>query len=227
MAGESAKVVRGPMGGNRGNRGVRGMKSTVENPGAVFKRLIGYVFQYYAPHCIIVVIAIIINVLASVRGTWFMQTLIDGYIVPLMKADNPDFSGLAGAIGQVGVFYLFGAAAAYLQAKIMIYISQGTLKRLRDTLFTHMESLPIKYFDSHAHGDIMSIYTNDVDTLRQMISQSMPQIFSSAITIVSVFISMIMLSIPLTVVTLLMVGLVLFTTGKLAGQSGKYFTAQQ
>ncbi len=227
MAGESAKVVRGLMGGNRGNRGVRGMKSTVENPGAVFKRLIGYVFQYYAPHCIIVVIAIIINVLASVRGTWFMQTLIDGYIVPLMKADNPDFSGLAGAIGQVGIFYLFGAAAAYLQAKIMIYISQGTLKRLRDTLFTHMESLPIKYFDSHAHGDIMSIYTNDVDTLRQMISQSMPQIFSSAITIVSVFISMIMLSIPLTVVTLLMVGLVLFTTGKLAGQSGKYFTAQQ
>ncbi len=224
MAEEKVKVVRGPMGGHRG---ARGMKPTIENPGAVFKRLLGYVFKYYAPHCIIVVIAIIVNVLASVRGTWFMQTLIDGYILPLLKSDNPDFSGLARAIGQIGIFYLCGAAAAYIQAKVMIYISQGTLKRLRDTLFTHMESLPIKYFDSHAHGDIMSIYTNDVDTLRQMISQSMPQIFSSAITIVSVFVSMVMLSIPLTVLTLLMVGLVLFTTGKLAGQSGKFFTAQQ
>ncbi len=225
MAGTNqAKAVRGPMGGHRG---ARGMKPTIENPGEVFKRLLGYVFKYYAPHCILVVVAIIVNVLANVRGTWFMQTLIDGYIVPLLKVENPDFSGLAGAIVKVGVFYLCGAAASYLQAKLMIYVSQGTLKRLRDTLFSHMESLPIKYFDTHAHGDIMSIYTNDIDTLRQMISQSMPQIFSSAITIVSVFISMVLLSIPLTVVTLLMVGLVLFTTAKLAGQSGKYFTAQQ
>ncbi len=224
MAGENAKVVKGPMGGNRG---ARGMKPTIDNPGAVFKRLIGYVFHYYAPQCIIVVVAIIINVLASVRGTWFMQTLIDDYIMPLLKVENPDFSGLARAIGQVGIFYLCGAVAAYIQTKVMIYVSQGTLKRLRDHLFTHMESLPIKYFDTHAHGDIMSIYTNDIDTLRQMISQSMPQIFSSAITIVSVFISMVMLSIPLTAVTLLMVGLVLFTTGKLASKSGKYFTAQQ
>ena len=224
MAEENAKVVKGPMGGNRG---ARGMKPTIDNPGAVFKRLIGYVFHYYAPQCIIVVVAIIINVLASVRGTWFMQTLIDDYIMPLLKVENPDFSGLARAIGQVGIFYLCGAVAAYIQTKVMIYVSQGTLKRLRDHLFTHMESLPIKYFDTHAHGDIMSIYTNDIDTLRQMISQSMPQIFSSAITIVSVFISMVMLSIPLTAVTLLMVGLVLFTTGKLASKSGKYFTAQQ
>ena len=197
MAEERAKVVRGPMGGH--NRGARGMKPTIDNPGAVLKRLFGYVFKYYAPHCILVVIAIIVNVLASVRGTWFMQTLIDGYIVPLLKVDNPDFSGLARAIGQVAIFYLCGAAAAYVQTKIMIYVSQGTLKRLRDNLFSHMESLPIKYFDSHAHGDIMSIYTNDIDTLRQMISQSMPQILSSAITIVSVFISMVLLSIPLTI----------------------------
>ena len=218
-----AKVVRGPM----GNRGMRGMKPKVENPGAVLKRLFGYVLKYYTPHCILVVIAIIVNVLANVQGTWFMQTLIDVYILPMLKVQNPDFSNLAMAIGKVAIFYVCGAAAAYLQTKVMIYVSQGTLMRLREDMFTHMESLPIKYFDTHAHGDIMSIYTNDIDTLRQMISQSMPQMLSSAITIVSVFISMVMLSIPLTVVTLVMVGLMLIMTGKLAGQSGKFFTAQQ
>ena len=222
-AGRPMRGPRGPM----GPRGMRGMKPTIENPGAVLKRLFGYVFKYYAPHCIIVVVSIFVNVLANVRGTWFMQTLIDGYITPLLKVDNPDFSGLAAAIFKVAIFYLCGALAAFVQTKLMIYVSQGTLKRLRDNMFSHMESLPIKYFDTHAHGDIMSIYTNDIDTLRQMISQSIPQLFSSAITIVSVFVSMVMLSIPLTALTLLMVGATLFATAKLAGQSGKFFAAQQ
>lgn len=223
MAEQNQRAPRGPM----GRHNMRGMKPKVENPGAILKRLLGYVMKYYGIHCVIVVIAIIVNVLASVRGTWFMQTLIDGYIVPLTKAENPDFSGLAAAILKIAGFYLCGALAAYVQARVMVNVSQGTLKRLRDEMFTHMESLPIKYFDTHAHGDIMSMYTNDVDTLRQMISQSIPQLLSSAISIVSVFISMILLSIPLTAVTLLMVGVTLFSTAKLAGKSGQYFKAQQ
>ncbi|NLG02679.1 MAG: ABC transporter ATP-binding protein [Clostridia bacterium] len=222
MAEQNQRVPKGPMRHN-----MRGMKPHVENPGAILKRLLGYIMKYYAVHCVIVVIAIIVNVLASVRGTWFMQTLIDGYILPLLKSENPDFSGLAVALIKIGGFYLCGALAAYVQARVMVNVSQGILKRLRDEMFTHMESLPIKYFDTHAHGDIMSMYTNDVDTLRQMISQSIPQLLSSAISIVSVFISMILLSIPLTAVTLVMVGVTLFSTAKLAGRSGKYFKAQQ
>ncbi len=221
MAEERAKVVR------MGNRGMRGVKPKVDDPKAVLKRLFGYIMKYYKFHCIVVVLAIIVNAIASVRGTWFMQTLIDVYILPMLKTDHPDFSGLAAAIGKIGALYLCGALASYLQARIMVNVSQGTLKHLRDDMFNHMQELPIKYFDTHVHGDIMSIYTNDIDTLRQMISQSMPQLFSSAITIISVFISMILLNIPLTLITLLMVGLMLFSTGKLAGKSGKYFVAQQ
>lgn len=222
MAGENMKTARGPHG-----RGVRGVKPRVQNPGAVFKRIGKYVLKYYTPHCILVVIGIVVSVLANVRGTLFMQTLIDDYILPMLKAESSDFSGLAMAIGQIAVIYILGIAAAYLYVRVMVNVSQGTLKHLRDDMFTHMEGLPIKYFDTHAHGDIMSVYTNDIDTLRQMISQSIPQMLSSAITIVSVFFSMLFLNIPLTVVTLLMVGVMLFTTTKLAGQSGSYFVAQQ
>ena len=157
----------------------------------------------------------------------FMKNLIDLYIMPLIGQSSPDFGPLLGAILKVAVFYLIGVWATFSYNRIMVYVTQGTLKNLRNDMFHHMESLPIKYFDTHAHGDIMSIYTNDIDTLRQMISQSMPQLLSSVITIVSVFVSMIILSIPLTLVSLVMIAIMLFTTKKVAGLSGRYFLAQQ
>ena len=186
-----------------------------------------YIMKNYAVHCILVVICIFITVLASVQGTWFMQTLIDGYILPLIGQADPDFSGLLHAIMRVSIFYLIGALASYIYTRIMVNVSQGTLKNLRDDMFTHMEELPIRYFDTHYHGDIMSTYTNDIDTLRQMISQSMPQFLNSIITIVSVFVSMLLLNVPLTIVTLLMIGVTLFATKKIGALSAKYFIAQQ
>ena len=156
-----------------------------------------------------------------------MQTLIDGYILPLIGQADPDFSGLLHAIMRVSIFYLIGALASYIYTRIMVNVSQGTLKNLRDDMFTHMEELPIRYFDTHYHGDIMSTYTNDIDTLRQMISQSMPQFLNSIITIVSVFVSMLLLNVPLTIVTLLMIGVTLFATKKIGALSAKYFIAQQ
>ncbi len=195
--------------------------------GTVFRRLMKYIFKNYKWHLAAVVVGIFISVLASVQGTLFMKTLVDDYILPLIGSEHSDFSSLLHAIGKVAAFYGIGVAAAYLYNRIMIYVSQGTLNNLRIDMFTHMESLPIKYFDTHAHGDIMSIYTNDTDTLRQMVGQSMPQLLSGLITIVSVFISMLLLSIPLTGVTLLMVIIMLTATRKLAGLSGRYFVAQQ
>lgn len=210
-----------------GGRGPRGPRPKVKNPGKLFARLMRYILKNYAIHCLIVVICIFITVLASVQGTLFMQTLIDGYILPLIKQANPDFSGLAAAIRHVAVFYLMGVIAAYANSRIMVNVAQGTLRNLRDDMFTHMEELPIRYFDTHSHGDIMSTYTNDTDTLRQVISQSIPQFLNSIITIVSVFISMLALSIPLTLVTLAMVFVTLFATKKVGGLSAKYFVAQQ
>ena len=206
-----------PMNGPGGRRGPRGPKPKVENPGKLFKRLIGYIFKSYTPHVIIVVICIFIGVFASIQGTLFMQTLIDSYIMPLIGQENPDFSGLWSAIVRVGCFYAIGALAGYAYNRIMVNVSQGTLRNIRNDMFGKMESLPIKYFDTHAHGDIMSCYTNDIDTLRQMISQSMPQLLNSAITIVSVFFSMLFLSWPLTIVTLIMVSLMLYVTKMAAG----------
>ena len=168
-----------------------------------------------------------VSVLANVQGTMFMKNLIDDYIVPLLESAKPDFGPLLLAIIKVGGFYAVGILSTFAYNRIMVYVTQGTLKNLRVELFTHMESLPVKYFDTHAHGDIMSVYTNDIDTLRQMISQSMLQLLSSVITIVSVMISMIILSVPLTLVTLVMIAVMLFTTQRLAGMSGKYFLAQQ
>ncbi len=212
-----------PMGGPRG----RGPAPKVKNPMKLFKRLLAYVFKNYKFHCITVFICIVVNVLASVQGTMFLQTLIDDYITPLISAPSPDFSPLAGAILRVACYYLIGAGATYLQGRLMVVVTQGTLRNLRDDMFTHMESLPIKYFDTHSHGDIMSIYTNDTDTLRQMISQSIPQIINSVFTIVSVLVCMISISIPLTCVSLVMVSLMLFCGKNLAGKSGKYFVKQQ
>ena len=222
MAEKNTKPVHGP-----GGRGPKGPRPKVENPGRLFMRLLAYIMKNYAVHCILVVLCIFITVLASVQGTWFMQTLIDGYILPLIGQADPDFSGLLHAIMRVAVFYLIGAIASYIYTRIMVNVSQGTLKNLRDDMFTHMEELPIHYFDTHYHGDIMSTYTNDIDTLRQMISQSMPQFLNSIITIVSVFVSMLLLNVPLTIVTLLMIGVTLFATKKIGALSAKYFIAQQ
>ena len=214
--------MAGPMG-----RPPRGMKPQVKNPGKLFMRLMSYVFRTYKWHYISVIVLIFISVLASVQGTLFTQTLIDDYIAPLLLSDTPDFGPLALAILRVAGFYLIGVAASFLQSFIMTYVTQGCLRDLRNELFEHMEKLPIKYFDTHAHGDIMSVYTNDIDTLRQMISQSIPQLVNSGVTIVSVFVSMVVLSIPLTLVTLVMVGIMLLATGYAAKNSGKYFMKQQ
>ena len=179
---ERVQQVKGP-----GARPPRGVKPQVKNPMKIFTRIMKYALKDYTVHCIAVVIAIFVNVLANVQGTMFMKTLIDGYITPMLTQPDPDFGPLLHAILRV----------------------------------------PIKYFDTHAHGDIMSIYTNDIDTLRQMISQSIPQIINSAITIVSVFVSMLILNIPLTITTLVMVSIMLGVTKKVAGFSGNFFVKQQ
>ena len=209
-----------------GGPGPRGM-GTPEQPGKLLGRLARYIFKNYSIHIVIVVICIFVSVLANVQGTMFMKTLIDQYITPLLSADTPDFGPLATAIARVACFYAIGVIATYTYNRIMINVSQGTLRNLRNDMFATMETLPIKYFDTHAHGDIMSIYTNDIDTLRQMISQSFPQLLSSVITIVSVLVSMLILNVPLTVVTLLMVAIMMTASRKLAGLSGKYFLEQQ
>lgn len=210
-----------------GSRGPRGPKPKIKNPGKLFARLIGFIFKKYLPACIIVVICIFVSVLANVQGTMFTKNLIDDYIVPLLKTGNPDYGPLLAAMGRVAVFYGIGVISTFAYSKIMIYVSQGTIKNLRVELFSHMQDLPIRYFDSHAHGDIMSIYTNDIDTLRQLISQSLPQILNSAITVVSVFVSMVILNIPLTVLTIVMVIVTTVVTKKFAGFSSRYFLAQQ
>lgn len=210
-----------------GPRGPMGPKPKIKNPGKLFARLMGFIFKKYLPACIIVVICIFVSVLANVQGTMFTKNLIDDYIVPLLKTGTPDYGPLLAAMGRVAIFYGIGVISTFAYSKIMIYVSQGTIKNLRVELFSHMQDLPIRYFDSHAHGDIMSIYTNDIDTLRQLISQSLPQILNSAITVVSVFVSMVILNIPLTVLTIVMVIVTTVVTKKFAGFSSRYFLAQQ
>lgn len=210
-----------------GPRGPQGPKPKIKNPGKLFARLMGFIFKKYLPACIIVVICIFVSVLANVQGTMFTKNLIDDYIVPLLKTGSPDYGPLLAAMGRVAVFYGIGVISTFAYSKIMIYVSQGTIKNLRVELFSHMQDLPIRYFDSHAHGDIMSIYTNDIDTLRQLISQSLPQILNSAITVVSVFVSMVILNIPLTVLTIVMIIVTTVVTKKFAGFSSRYFLAQQ
>ena len=212
----------GPM-----NRTPRGQKPQVEHPFALLARLMHYVFRDYKFHCIAVFLLIFAGVIANVQGTMFTKNLIDDYITPFLLSDNPNFAPLAKAISRVAVFYAIGVISTYTYNRIMVAVTQGTLRNLRNDLFAHMEKLPIRYFDTHSHGDIMSVYTNDIDTLRQMISQSIPQIINSTFTIVSVFVSMLILNVPLTLVTLVMVSLMLICTKKAAGQSGKYFLDQQ
>lgn len=219
-----AAPMRGP---GRGPHGRMHGGPKVENPGKVFKRIIQYVAKKYAVAYIIVICCIIGSVLCSVQGTMFTQSLIDDYIRPMIGAEHPNFGPLLGAIGKVAGFYLLGVLCAFVQARIMVYVTQGTQRQLRDDMFEHMQKLPIKYFDTHSHGDIMSVYTNDTDTLRQMISQSIPQIINSIITIVTVFISMIILSVPLTILTLVMVGVSMTISMKVMGKSGENFKKQQ
>ena len=218
---QQPKVVKMGPGRNAGPR------PKVENPGKVFKRILAYVMKQYKFQVILVLCCILLSVFAQVQGTLFMQTLIDSYILPLLAEKSNDFSGLLHAITRVACFYGAGILAVFIQNRTMAKITQGTLKRLRDDLFVHMQTLPIKYFDSHAHGDIMSVYTNDIDTLRQLISQSLPQLVNTIITVVSVFLSMLYLSVPLSVLTLVMVGAMMLATKYLTGNSGKYFLKQQ
>ena len=223
--------MAGPTPGHRRNTQPRAKIEDPKKSMKTFKRLLALIFKRYKVHMIFVFVCIIISVLASVQGTMFIKSFFDDYITPLVnqvsEGKEADFVPLLLALSRVAVFYLIGALATYVQSRIMIYVTQGTMRDLRNDIFRHMESLPIKYFDTHKHGDIMSVYTNDVDTLRQMISQSMTQIFNSVITIGAVLASMFTLSIPLTLLTLLMVAVMIFVSKILAGKSGKYFVAQQ
>ena len=197
------------------------------HPLRVLGRVLSYMLAHYKLHFAAAVACILGAALATQRGILFMQVLIDGYILPLMQSPDPEFGPLAAALGKLAGIYCVGILCAYGYNRIMVNVSQGTMRNLRVELFTHMESLPIKYFDTHAHGDIMSVYTNDVDTLRQLMSQSIPQVINSSMTLVIAFVSMVSLNIPLTVITLLMVGVMLLVTSRLGGKSGAYFAGQQ
>lgn len=215
-----------PQGGP--NRGMRGPRPKVENPGKVFARLFSIVLRRYKWHCLLVLVCIAGSTAATVSSNLFLKTLIDQYILPYIKeGGTADFGPLLAVLVKMGCIFMGGVLCTFLQSRVMLYVSQGTMRDIRDNLFRHMQTLPLRYFDTHAHGDIMSVYTNDIDTLRQMISQSMPQLVSSVVTVVSVFCSMLVLNLPLTGLTVVMVGVMLFATKKLMALSGSYFVAQQ
>ena len=199
----------------------------VKNPGKILKRIFSMIFEKYSIHVIVVLICVLLNTYASIQGTLFTKTLIDDYIAPMLLKSSPDFAPLLSAIIRIAIIYLLGVGASFLQQKLMIYVAQGTLLRIREKIFSSMEKLPIKYFDTHAHGDIMSIYTNDVDTLRQLISQSLVQLVSSVVTICWSFVTMIMLSVPLTIVTCIMIALTMIASGQILKRSGENFVKQQ
>ena len=202
-------------------------KMSVSQQIHAMKRVLRYMLKDYKFSFFAVIVCILGSALATLRGTLFMQSLIDDYIVPLTQSETADYSALAGALISVAVTYAVGILCAYAYNRIMVNVSQGTMRNLRIELFRHMESLPIRYFDTHAHGDIMSVYTNDVDTLRQLISQGIPQIINSGVTILTSFISMFVLDIPLTIITLAVIGVMLFATSKIAAKSSFYFARQQ
>lgn len=197
------------------------------NKQATLKRVLAYVIKNYKWRFMAVFVLILIAALCMIRFSLFMQTLIDSYATPLLAAKNPDFSGLAHAIFQLIIIGIIGVASTYTYNRLMVYVGQGTIRHIRINLFTHMESLPIKYFDTHAHGDIMSIYTNDVDTLRQLIGQSIPQVVNSSFSILTTFVSMLVLNVPLSAMSVFMVIVLLYVARKIAAQSSKYFHDQQ
>ena len=209
------------------DKGPRGPKPKIEHPFRLAGRLLKFVFSRYGFQYVIVLICILLSVLCNLQGTKFMQTLIDDYITPMLSSSTPDYGPLLGAMSRVAIFYALGVISTFVYNKILVYIAQGTIKDMRDELFSHMQDLPIRYFDTHAHGDIMSVYTNDIDTLRQMVSQSIPQIFDSIITVVSVFIYMVSLSIPLTILSIIMVIIISFISKTYMGRSSRHFVAQQ
>ena len=194
---------------------------------SAMKRVLSYMLKNYRFSFFMVVVCVLGSALATLRGTLFMQTLIDDYIIPLTQTQSPDFSELAAALASVAAAYAAGVLCAYGYNRIMVNVSQGTMRSLRTELFRHMESLPIRYFDTHSHGDIMSVYTNDVDTLRQLMSQSIPQVINSGVTVITSFASMLILDIPLTLITLAMIGVMAFATSKIAARSAVYFSKQQ
>lgn len=198
-----------------------------KNQMKTLKRLFDFVISRHRNACILVLVLIIISTIANVAGSIFIKSLIDDYITPYLSMSNPNFNPLLNAILKMIAIYGIGVIATYVFNKILIKVSQGSLKEIRDTMFEHMEQLPIRYFDTHNHGDIMSIYTNDADTLRQMISQSIPQVIVSAMTIISVFISMLVISIPLTIISVIMVFVMLEVSKHVTNKSGKYFFDQQ
>ena len=199
----------------------------VAHPWKVLRRLFAYLLKRYKFQCLLVFVLILCGTAAMVMGNLFIKTLIDDYIAPFLTQSSPDFTPLLLQLARMGLIFLVGALSTLAYNQIMVYVTQGTLRSLRCDLFRHMETLPIRYFDTHPHGDIMSIYTNDIDTLRQMISQSMPQLVSSAVTILGVLFSMISLNIPLTCLSLFMVGLMLLITRQITNRSSRYFVAQQ
>lgn len=210
-----------------GPRRPQGPRPKIKNPGRLLARLMRFIFKKYALQLTIVIICIFVSVLANVQGTMFIQTLIDDYILPMVKQPVADYGPLLSAIAKVACFYGIGVISTFAYQKIMIYVTQGTIRAMRDELFAHMQELPVSYFDTHSHGDIMSVYTNDMDTLRQLISQSIPQLLQSAVNIASVLICMVKLNIPLTGLTLFMVFVTLLVTKYFTGSSGRYFLAQQ
>ena len=211
----------------RPQHGARVSKEDMNVQSKNLSRLFRIVFKMYPFHLIAVVILIILSSIANIQGTMFMQPLINDYILPMVRNHSTDFDPLLEAILKVARFYVIGIISTYIYNLLMVFVAQGTLKKLRNELFCHMEKLPIRYFDTHQHGNIMSVYTNDIDTLRQVLSQSFPQMISSAITVVMTLVSMFILNVPLTILTLLMVGLMFMVTGKIGSLSGKYFVEQQ
>lgn len=198
-----------------------------QNPMGAMKRLLGYIWKDYRLHFVIVVLGILASSITGVIASLFLRTLIDDYIAPLLLSDAPDFGPLLHTLMRMACIYLAGALSTLLYSRVMVTISQGILREIRDEMFTHMQSLPIRYFDTHSFGDIMSHYTNDTDTLRQMLSQSLTQMLSSAVTIISVVFAMLTTSIHLSLVVAVSVCFMLKVTGKVAGNSGKYFAKQQ
>lgn len=212
-----------------GPRGPRGMKGgpKSKDPMKTLKRLLAFIMKRYKFRYLFVIVCIAISSVVQVIGTMFMRTLIDDYILPMVDGRLTSFQPLIQALTTIACVYLLGIICTYTYNLVMMYISQGVLKDIRDEMFAHMETLPIKYFDTHQHGDIMSHYTNDTDTLRQMVSQSIPNLFSSAITLISTVISMLILSVPLTLLVFVGVFVMLTVSGKIGGNSARYFVAQQ
>ena len=226
MHGNRMNGPKGP-GGPGGPGGKFAGRPGAKNPMKTIKRIFAEIMKHYKWHYLLVFACIFVNTITNIQGQLFSQTLIDDHILPMIGVENPDFGPLGRAMLGIAAVYAVGTLAAWLQNYLMIFVAQGTLRNLRLKVFKKMEKLPVRYFDTHAHGDVMSVYTNDIDTMRQMISQSIIQLVTSVVTIVSVFTSMIILNVPLTLVTLMMVALMLRISMKRMMQSGSYFMKQQ